>query len=272
MDIEVTTIQGKDGVELHLRKWPSPEPRRTLLLVHGAFEHAGRFAHVAEFFAARGYEVYAYDQRGHGDSGGIRIDVDDFTRYVDDLERVLRTVQRADRPLVVYSQSMGSLIAVLYASSTRPQPSAYVLAAVALDAVAPAAQKVAARVLSRVAPGFRMTAPVKEEQLSRDPAVGRAYSADPLVDRRATVRWGARLLDAMEGAREGLERIDTPALVIHGTDDQLVPPAASAPLAAVPAVERKLFPGLRHELHNEPEKEEVLGFVASWLDQRLASS
>jgi alpha-beta hydrolase superfamily lysophospholipase len=58
--------------------------------------------------------------------------------------------------------------------------------------------------------------------------------------------------------------------VIHGAEDPLVPPRASAPLAALDNVQRKVFAGLRHETHNEPEREEVLDYVASWLDGKLA--
>jgi alpha-beta hydrolase superfamily lysophospholipase len=67
-----------------------------------------------------------------------------------------------------------------------------------------------------------------------------------------------------------LGRVSVPTLVFHGAEDELVPPHASAPLAAVAGVERKLFPGLRHETHNEPEQAEVLGFVTNWLDAQLA--
>ncbi len=73
----------------------------------------------------------------------------------------------------------------------------------------------------------------------------------------------------MRRARDGVSAVSVPTLVIYGTDDTVVPPSASALLAASPAVERKLFPGLRHELHNEPEQNEVLGFVAGWIAGRL---
>ena len=63
-----------------------------------------------------------------------------------------------------------------------------------------------------------------------------------------------------------------PTLVIHGSDDTLVPPAASAPLAAMARVDRRLFPGFRHELHNEPDADEVLDHVLEWLNDQLRVS
>jgi alpha-beta hydrolase superfamily lysophospholipase len=165
---------------------------------------------------------------------------------------------------------MGGLIATAYAESDHDQPDLYVLSAPALDANAPEMLKTAAKLVSKVAPGIRLSAPTKGEQLSRDPAVGEAYFADPLVDVNATARFGAEFLSAMGKARRAVKRITVPTLVIHGGDDTLVPPAASAPLAAVEGVERRVFPGLRHEMHNEPEALDVLDFVAGWLDDQLS--
>ncbi len=272
MDLTETTIQADDGTDLYLRSWAADDPQATMLLAHGIFEHVGRWEHVAEFFVERGYDVHGYDHRGHGRSGGARTDIDRFERYADDMARVVRTLHRSDRPFVIYAHSMGGLIGTMYAASQRPQPDVFVLSAPALDAVAPTWQRFAAKLLGNAVGSLRLRASLNGEDFSRDPAVGAAYFADPLIDVRPTLRWGGLFLRAMDASDEILSRIRVPVLVIHGTDDPVVPPAASAPLAAVPGIERKLFPGLRHEMHNEPEHKDVLGFVAVWLDDHLASS
>ncbi len=137
MKLTDTTISAFDGTDLHLRSWLPPAASAQLVLVHGVSEHVGRYEHVAEFFADRGFAVHGHDSRGHGLSGGPRLDVDRFDRYVDDLGLVIGRVHRSDRPLVVYGHSMGGLIATLHAESDRPQPDLYVLSAPALDAEAP---------------------------------------------------------------------------------------------------------------------------------------
>jgi alpha-beta hydrolase superfamily lysophospholipase len=48
----------------------------------------------------------------------------------------------------------------------------------------------------------------------------------------------------------------------------LVPPAASAVFEGAPGVERRLYPGLRHELHNEPEGPAVLDDIVAWIRER----
>jgi len=238
------------------------------LLVHGLGEHSGRYEHVAAHLDEHGFDVSAFDLRGHGASGGERVDLETFSQYLDDLEMMFASLPQ-DLPTVIYGHSMGGLIATSYAVSDRPQPALYVLSAPALAADVPAPLRMASKVLARIRPGMRLPNSIKGEQLSRDPAVGERYFADPLVVTKGTARFGTVLLGQIARITDQLDAFATPALVIHGADDELVPPHASAPLAAIPGVERKLFPGLRHEVHNEPEQDEVLGFVVAWLDDQL---
>lgn len=260
------------GIDLHIRRWTAEEPRASLLIVHGFSEHVGRWEHVAEFFVDRSLSVIGYDHRGHGRSGGPRMDLERFEHFLDDLQVMVRHVREIDLPLVVYGHSMGGLIAAAHAESDRDQPDLYVLSAPALDAEIPTVLRFVAKVLVKIAPGIRLRSTVKGEQMSRDPDVGEAYFSDPLVFPNATLRFRDRFLAAMSDVRENVNRIRTPTLVIHGAEDSLAPPAASAPLAGVDGIERRLFPGLRHEMHNEPEGPEVLEFVAGWLEDHLESA
>ncbi|MFQ5554085.1 MAG: alpha/beta hydrolase [Acidimicrobiia bacterium] len=264
-----TSVETGDGINLFLRTWPHEEPSATVLIVHGISEHIGRYEHVAAFFNARGYSVAGYDHRGHGRSGGPTMDIEGFQLLVDDLSLVAQQVRSPRHPFIIYAHSMGGLVAAVHAESSMPQPDAYVLSAPALDAKVPAVLRGAAQVFGKLAPKLRMKSSIKGEQLSRDESVGVAYFADPLVNIAPTARFGWAMLSSMPDARRDVEHITTPSLAIHGTEDTLVPPSASAILAGVPCVERKLFPGLRHELHNEPEQDEVLEFVVRWINHRL---
>ena len=264
-----SSITTADGITLLTRTWECSDPTAHVLLIHGLGEHSGRWEHVGTFLADRGYSTHSFDLRGHGASGGRRVHIEDYNEFLDDVALLLGDLPEG-LPRVIYGHSMGGLIATGYAVSDRPQPDLYVLSAPALDADLPVPLQIASRVLRRVVPKLPLPNSVKGEQLSRDPSVGERYFADPLVQTKATANFGTVMLEAMTDVREQLDQFTKPALVIHGADDPLVPPHASAPLAAVPSVERKLFPGLRHETHNEPEQDEVLGFVADWLDAQLA--
>jgi acylglycerol lipase len=266
------TYTTEDGIDLLIRSWaPDGEPERGMLLVHGLAEHSGRWDHVARFFVDLGYAVTGFDLRGNGKSGGAKAHVDDFSDFLDDIEGIVRSeMVRTDLPWVLYGHSLGGLISTCYIVEDRPHPDAAVLSAPALAAEIPLTTRLAAEVLGRVVPKLALPNPVDLDHLSRDEAVGEAYDADPLVYQKGTAGLALESFAAQARVLEQLEQIDTPSLVIHGAEDTLVPPSASAPLATVDCVDRKVYPGLRHELHNEPEQTQVLSEVAAWLDSTLA--
>jgi len=270
MSSTTSNTTATDGLGLLTRRWSHPEPVARLLLVHGLGEHSGRYEHVGEFFVDHGYEVFAFDLRGHGASGGDRLDLESFDEFVDDLAQVFGDIPK-DLPTIIYGHSMGGLIVAMHAAGSDPHPTLYVLSAPLLDADLSAFLKLGSKLLSKLTPGFHLPSGIKGEQLSRDPAVGEKYFSDPLVETKATARFSAIVLAQLGIARAAIGDITVPTLVIHGAEDEIVPPHASAPLAGVPGVERKLFPGLRHEAHNEPEYKDVLAFVAGWIDAQLSS-
>ncbi|MGD2052290.1 MAG: lysophospholipase [Acidimicrobiia bacterium] len=260
------TITARDGLTLLTRHWAADPARATVLLVHGLAEHSGRYEHVGTFLAEHGYDTHAFDLRGHGGSGGRRVDGRSVDDFLDDVELNLTRTRNLGRPLVLYGHSLGGLLCTAYAESGRPQPDLLVLSAPALDANLSGFLEGMLQVLGRVVPTMRVGSPVAAEQLSRDPEVGRRYFADPLVSTKGTARFGLVFLRAMKAAAAGIGAIRVPTLVIHGEDDPLVPVATSAPLGALPVCERIVFPGLRHETHNEPEWRDVLGRVTDWID------
>jgi alpha-beta hydrolase superfamily lysophospholipase len=255
-----------DGTPLHGRHWtPKGEPWARVLIVHGIGEHSGRYERTGRLMAEAGLDVQAFDLRGHGLSGGRRVYVGRWDDFLDDVEVRLTALREPGRPLVLFGHSMGALIALTYACSDRPAPDLLVLSAPPLRANVPGWQRVLAPLLSRVAPTMVIANPISGDQLARDPAVGVAYFADPLVQPRSTARLGAELFAAMKRARSGLDRLHVPTLVIHGGADTLVPTAGSDPLGELTGVERRVLPGLRHETLNEPEGPDVVAGIVEWL-------
>lgn len=111
---------------------------------------------------------------------------------------------------------------------------------------------------------------VAGDVLSRDPAVGAIYAADPRNVHRSTTRLGRAGFAEQARVRAGLDGLRIPTYVFHGSDDGLVPVSASAALEGRPGVTRRVLAGLRHETHNEPEGREVIGGVVAWLRQQVA--
>jgi acylglycerol lipase len=256
-----------DDTELRTRHWPVVDPWASVLIIHGLGEHSGRYEHVGEHFAGARIEAFAYDHRGNGGSGGPRGDIDRWSTYHGDLGERLAAVRAASdgRPVVLYAHSMGGLIAAGYLLSDHPRPDLTVLTAPGLDSTLAAWKQRLAPLVGRIAPTLSIPNGVPSETLSRDPDVGRRLAADPLNGRTSTARFGAEALREQARVREGARSIGGPTLVLHGLDDRLVPQSASAVFEGAPGVERRLYPGLRHELHNEPEGPQVVDDVVAWI-------
>jgi alpha-beta hydrolase superfamily lysophospholipase len=263
-------VAARDGTGLLVRRWPpTGEPWGSVLIVHGLAEHSGRYEHVGRQLAESGLAVEAYDQRGFGGSAGRRAYVDRWSRNHDDLEDRLTAVRASagGRPVVVFGHSVGGLIALGYALAEppRPLPDALVLSAPALESTIPAWKQAMARILGSVAPTRELPNELDGSLLSRDPAVGERYVADPSNHHATTFRYGAEAIAEQARVRAALTRLAIPTLVYHGEADRLIPTASSAPLAAVPGVTRRTWPDLRHESHNEPEGPTVIAAVIAWL-------
>jgi alpha-beta hydrolase superfamily lysophospholipase len=280
IDGSVGTASTRDGLKLHTLHWPAVGITRAhLLIVHGIAEHAARQAHVASRFASAGIETHAYDLRGFGASAGRRAYVDRWSQYHDDVEDQLASIRAAAGalPVVLYGHSMGGLIAIGYALADppRPEPDLLVLSAPAIAARLAHWKRALADVLGRVAPHVEIPNGLPPGALSRDVEVEVAYRSDPLNTHRTTARLGMELLHEQARVQSRLAQIGTlpvPTYVLHATDDAIVPVSASASLERRGNVTRRVYPGLRHEMHNEPERDAVIGDTIAWIETSLGTS
>jgi alpha-beta hydrolase superfamily lysophospholipase len=262
-----------DGLALFRRAWLPDEVTRVLLVVHGFGEHSGRYDELGAWFAARGCAVNGFDLRGHGRSGGPRTHVDRFAQLLDDLAAFQAIVreEHPSAPITLLAHSMGGLIALAYLAERRPVVSGAIISGPALagERAVPRSRVLLARALGRVVPRLRMEAGLDLTGLSRDENVIRRYLADPLVERTMTASLGAELLAAGTATRARAATIETPVLLMHGKQDTLCPVAASEEFATQltsAGSELRVYPELRHEIFNEPEREQVFADAWRWIE------
>lgn len=261
---------------LYWQAWhPDDAARAIVLIAHGLAEHGGRYEHVAELLTAEGFAVYVVDHAGHGRSPGRRCAVNDFGRFIEGMLELDRQARAAlpGLPVTLLGHSMGGLIAALTALAEPGRFHALVLSGPAVIAPEPppAWQEFIVRLLARVAPGVGAIA-LDASEMSRDPAVVEAYLADPLVyNGKIPAGLVVALFDAMAAFRERASALTLPLLAMHGSADKLTAPEGSELVVASAASEDKtlrIWPGLRHEIFNEPEQAEVLGALVAWLRER----
>jgi acylglycerol lipase len=277
-------LAGAGGRRIFWRAWLPDTPLQALiLLVHGAGEHTGRYEHVAAALTQDGYGVYGLDHRGHGRSEGPRAIIDRMDNAVADLEQLrgLAGERHPRVPVYVLGHSMGGTVALAHAlrHETQARPDALdglILSGplAALEAASPP-MLVAGRVLSRFAPRLPLIA-IDPTLVSRDPAVVEAYLQDPLVHHgRLPARTVSGLAGAIAGFPDAVGSLRLPTLILYGTKDRLAPPAGSRMLAermGSQDLTLSAYPGLFHEIFNEPERDEVLAEVRAWLGARVAET
>lgn len=269
-------FSGERGVRIYHRAWqPDRDAVGRVTISHGYAEHGERYDHVARRLNEHGFAVTALDHRGHGQSGGKHTSVKRFSDYTEDLAAFVELGGRRwpGVPSIVLGHSMGGMIALDYALARPAGLDALVLSAPAVCPPKVAAWRVTAgRVIARVAPSAPvMRLPLK--RISKDAQVVRAYNHDPYVFRGPVkARLAAEWLDAMARAEEQLPQLRLPLLVMQGSEDGLVDPACGPHVverAGSPDKTLRMYPGLWHEIMNEPERERVISDLISWLEERI---
>ncbi|GAA0629795.1 alpha/beta hydrolase [Sporichthya brevicatena] len=256
-DFELTGSQGK----LVVRKATPATAQRVVVIAHGFGEHSGRYAHVIDRLVADGAVVYAPDHRGHGRSDGPRAVVDDVEAMADDLNLVVARAaeENPGLPLVLIGHSMGGLMSLRYAQRYGSALTGLVVSGPFLGnpAMAPLLDM-------EVLPDI----PIDPAALSRDPAVGEAYAADPLVYHGPLIKESfVGMFAAVEAVAAG-PVLSLPVLWVHGEADQLADyPSAKVLVEKVAGNDllARSYPGAAHEVFNETNKNEVLDEVATFV-------
>lgn len=271
-------IRPEPGIALAMAAWIPAAPKAIVFVCHGHAEHLGRYSHVVTALTNRGYAVYGQDHRGHGRSSGTRALVMRFDDFVDDFrlltERACR--EHPGLPQVLIGHSMGGLIAVRYALRHGDDLAVLVTSgpALVIDESLTDSQRRLGSVVARLYPAGPLPRGNSDEDfLTTDPEVRRQFGLDPLTHHGPTrIRTAAEMLWAGEDARRKLARIRLPLLAMHGANDTLTFPSGTRALherASSADKTLKLWPGMKHEIFNEPGRREVITFMLDWIDARL---
>ena len=270
--------QTEDGLRLYAQGWqPETEPKGVVCLVHGLGEHSGRYRHLAAFLNQADYALLAFDLRGHGKSEGQRGHAPGYEALLDDIAHLLAEAAERypDRPRFLYGHSLGGNLVINYALRRRPQLAGVIATGPLLrTAFEPPAWKIPlGKIMRGLWPALSMSNEIDRQDLSRDPAVVRAYNDDPLVHDRVTARLGIDMLEAGLWALEHAAELSLPLLLMHGGADRLTSAQASREFAAQAGTRctLKIWDGFYHEIHNEPEQGEVFEYLLEWLNGKLGN-
>jgi alpha-beta hydrolase superfamily lysophospholipase len=286
MDESTFTFRAADGEEIHVFRWSGAGPaRRVVQIAHGMGEHALRYRRFAAALVDRGAVVYANDHRGHGRTAGSAERLGSFGAagwpgLVDDVA-TLGALARGEHPgvpLVMVGHSMGSFaLQQLLLDRSAELDAAVLSGTTAVDVIAGALDPSQPADLSAFNAAFE-PARTDYDWLSRDPEEVDRYVADPYCGFGVDADAMRGLVDAApllaDPARLRGIRSDLPVCLVSGDADPLAGGGALIELVAdryrsagLADVEVHLYPGARHELLNETNRDEVTADLLAWLER-----
>ncbi len=179
-------FRGAGSLELYYQCWqPEGKPRAILVIVHGVGEHSGRYMNLANHLTTCSYAVYGFDQRGFGRSPGQQGHINSWVEYREDLKAFLQKIreQQPDCIIFLFGHSLGALVALDYILHYPEGLRGAIVSGAPIEpaGVAKPYLVALAHFLSRVCPRFSLPLGLDVSALSRDAAVVKAYTTDPLV-------------------------------------------------------------------------------------------
>lgn len=264
-------------MNIYYQAWlPDGDVKAVIFLVHGLGEYCGRYTNLVDHFVPQGYAIYGLDHIGHGKSDGEREIIEQFTDYTDTLEIYHKMVKgwQSDKPIFIFGHSMGGLITCNYLLEHQADFNGAIISAPAIkvsDSIS-SVTIIIGKILSKIAPKTGVLG-LDATGVSRDPDVVEAYVNDPLVFQGKTpARLAAELLKAMLHITAQADKIKLPFIVVQGSADKIVDPGGAQLLYDKISSDDKtikVYEGLYHEIHNEPERATMFKDVETWLSKRI---
>ena len=270
--------KAKDGTFLFAQTWePKGNVTGVVCMVHGLGEHSGRYKHWADKLTSAGFALLAFDLRGHGRSGGKRGDTPSYNHFADDIYILLDQAAKEfpDTPTFLYGHSLGGMLTLYYLIKNKPEIKGAVVTSPGLRTMLDQqkAKVTALRILEPIIPKVTIPNGLELGGLSRDTNVVDKYRNDPLVHDRVSLRMAKGMIDTIDYIFGNASKIDIPLLLMHGSGDRITYQQGSEEIAEKINSEctLKIWDGLYHELHNEPEQDQVFGYLIDWLNKHQQS-
>ena len=260
------TFETFDGIKLYGKTDAVDDPRAVIVIVHGLCEHQGRYDYLTMRLNAQGYSVYRFDHRGHGRSEGQKIYYSNFEEIAKDVDVVVERalVENPMAPIYVIGHSMGGYASALYGTMFPGKVDGYVLS----GAWTRDNKGLTKAAVEANAPDLVYIPNELGDGVCSDPAVGRAYEADPYVIKEMSLGLFRAVNAGQKWMKENAEQFVEPVILLHGADDALVDVTDSLQFfQEIGSTDKsmRIYAGLMHEIFNEYDKDAVIDDALEWL-------
>ncbi|UOQ94195.1 alpha/beta hydrolase [Halobacillus shinanisalinarum] len=245
----------------------------SIIIVHGAFEHIGRYNHLIKQFEADGYRVFGQDLPAQGNSEGIKGHIRSFDQYIERIGEWLKQIDEG--PVFLLGHSMGGLAVIRTMQELKPKVNGVILSSPAMGILNGASKpmEAASKILNYLWPSLKVDNQFNPENVTRSEAVRIRDHYDQLILKKVSIRW---YKEFQKGIRQAFLKVnqfpEVPILVMQAGEDLMVDVRKTKEWFHKIDLHEKTYkewPGLYHELFNEPEWKQVYTFTTQFIQQQL---
>ena len=266
------TILASDGINLFIRNHSIRESNKVILLIHGLGEHSGRYLNLIQDFNDKNISVFTMDIRGHGKSEGKRGHSPFYDQLMSDIQYFIQHVGNviSNQKYFLYGHSMGGNLVINYSLKKDEKINGIIATSPSIKPIVKLSKikLFMAKLFQKVMPSLTLNNGLDINGISRNLQVVENYMNDPLVHDQVSVQLAIDIINSGIYALENSQDIEVPMLIFHGKKDHLTSYNSSKELVENSKSNIKFigFKDAYHEIHNEPEKEELLMHIFDWIN------
>ena len=257
-------------------QWESEDAKGTIVIVHGAAEHHGRYKWLIEMWRSSGYHVVMGDLPGQGiTTRRKRGHIESFDEYINEVTAWIEAARSYYLPIFLIGHSMGGLVVIRALQEKKLPVNGVILSSPCLGLVTSPSKglDLLSKVLNYVRPSLLFDSGLSVDMATRNEEVREMDKNDSLYVTKVSVRWYRELVHAMCLAHKHIaKQQDVPLLLMQGGDDKIVDKVMAKQWFDQLLISEKTYKeweNLYHEIFNEPEREQVFLYAKSFVETQL---
>ncbi|WP_228550101.1 alpha/beta hydrolase [Salinibacillus xinjiangensis] len=253
----------------------SKSNKGTVILVHGAFEHSGRYEWLASQWQQAGFNVLYDDLPGQGKSKGLKGHIDSFDDYINTISNWIEVAKDYHSPIFLLGHSMGGLAVVRTMEELQPDVKGVILSSpgLGLESKPPKWVRFISKMIAKHYPTLRVKMNLQPYMSTRNTLFHNRDEKDPLFLNKVSIHWYHEFERAILQAFEQISNYpNVSTLIMQAGKDLLVQKQhVYRWFEALPIQNKKYYEWehLFHEIFNEPERDEVFRYANIFIKELI---
>ncbi|UXR68892.1 MULTISPECIES: alpha/beta hydrolase [unclassified Staphylococcus] len=258
-------------------KWETvSEAKGVVVIVHNILEHTGRYAYVITHLRRNGYHVIMGDLPGQGQTSRMnKGQVESFELYHESVLEWLKIAEGYNLPIFMIGVGLGGLISMNLLEKVELDIEGLVLISplLAFQNNARTRKNILASNVGDVSKSAKFDLGFDVTDLTSNKEVQEETLNDALMLKKVSYHWYQEVIKNMKETTDHIKEMKTvPLCLMYGTEDRVTDIHVTRQIVSVCDHEElyfKAWQGLAHEVHNEPEREAVMRYILSFLNNRV---